>query len=78
MHTHARFVKGGALLISSLGLLALITEPGTMSLVSYAAVATVLLGLTLIVNMARSKARATRSLAQLVNGAGAGLIGDRS
>ena len=77
MHTHARFVKGGALLISSLGLLALITEPGTMSLLSYAAVATVLLGLTLIVNMARSKARATRSLAQLVNGAGAGLMGDR-
>jgi hypothetical protein len=77
MHTHARFVKGGALLISSLGLLALITEPGTMSPLSYAAVATVLLGLTLIVQMARSK-RGTRTLAQLVSGSGAGLMGDRS
>ena len=76
MHTHARFVKGGALLISSLGLLALITEPGTMSPLSYAAVATVLLGLTLIVQMARSK-RGTRTLAQLVSGSGAGLMGDR-
>ena len=77
MHTHARFVKGGALLISSLGLLALITEPGTMSPLSYAAVATVLLGLTLIVQLARSK-RGTRTLAQLVSGSGAGLRGDRS
>jgi hypothetical protein len=78
MHTHARFVKGGALLISSLGLLALITEPGTMSPLSYVAVATVLLGLTLIVQMARSKTRGTRTLAQLVSGSGAGLMGDRS
>ena len=78
MHTHARFVKGGALLISSLGLLALITEPGTMSPLSYVAVATVLLGLTTIVKMARSKARGTRTLAQLVTGSGAGLMGDRS
>ena len=78
MHTHARFVKGGALLISSLALLALITEPGTMSPLSYAAVATVLLGLTLIVQMARSKTRGTRTLAQLVTGSNAGLMGDRS
>jgi len=78
MHTHARFVKGGALLISSLGLLALITEPGTMSPLSYAAVATVLLGLTLIVKMARSKTRGTRTLAQLVSASGVGLMGDRS
>jgi len=78
MHTHARFVKGGALLISSLGLLALITEPGTMSPLSYVAVATVLLGLTLIVQMARSKTRGTRTLAQLVSGSGASLMGDRS
>ena len=78
MHTHARSVKGGALLISSLGLLGLITEPGTMSPLSYAAVATVLLGLTLIVKMARSKARGSQTLAQLVTGSGAGLMGDRS
>jgi len=77
MHNHAWFVTGGALLISSLGLLALITEPGMMSPLSYAAVATVLLGLTLIVQMARSK-RGTRTLAQLVSGSGAGLMGDRS
>ena len=76
MHNHAWFVTGGALLISSLGLLALITEPGMMSPLSYAAVATVLLGLTLIVQMARSK-RGTRTLAQLVSGSGAGLMGDR-
>ena len=78
MHTHARSVKGGALLISSLGLLGLITEPGTMSPLSYAAVATVLLGLTLIVKMARSKARGRRTLSQLVTGSGAALMGDRS
>ena len=78
MHTHARFVKGGALLISSLGLLALITEPGTMSPLSYVAVATVLLGLTLIVQMARANTRGTRTLAQLVSGSGASLMGDRS
>ena len=77
MHNHAWFVTGGALLISSLGLLALITEPGMMSPLSYAAVATVLLGLTLIVQMARSK-RGTRTLAQLVSGSGASLMGDRS
>ena len=78
MHNHAWFVTGGALLISSLGLLALVTEPGMMSPLSYAAVATVLLGLTLIVKMARSKARGTRTLAQLVAGSSAGLMGDRS
>jgi hypothetical protein len=78
MHNHAWFVTGGALLISSLGLLALVTEPGMMGPLSYAAVATVLLGLTLIVKMARSKARGTRTLAQLVTGSGAGLMGDRS
>ena len=77
MHNHAWFVTGGALLISSLGLLAL-SEPGMMSPLSYAAVATVLLGLTLIVKMARSKARGTRTLAQLVIGSGASLMGDRS
>ena len=78
MHTHKRFVQGGALLISSLGLLALIADPGTMSVLSSVAVATVLLALTLIVKMARSKSRGTRTLAHLVPGPGIGLMGDRS
>jgi hypothetical protein len=77
MHSHQRFVQGGALLISSLGLLALVADPQSMGPVSYAAVATVLLALALIVRMAYTKAGA-RPRPQFLTAANAGLAGDRS
>ena len=78
MHSHQRFVQGGALLISSLGLLAIIADPQSMGPVSYAAVATVLLTLALIVRMAYTKTSGARPRPHFVTAANAGLAGDRS
>jgi hypothetical protein len=72
MHARNRSIQGGAIL--ALGLAALSAVPGTLSAVSYAAVATVLLSLTAIVKLAYAKAHDARTLAQLVAESDAGII----
>jgi hypothetical protein len=74
MHARNRSIQGAALLVFSLGLALLFAVPGTLSAVSYAAVATVLLALTVIVKEAYAKGHDTRTLAQLAAECDAGII----
>jgi hypothetical protein len=74
MHARNRSIQGAAILVFSLGLAALFAVPGTLSAVSYAAVATVLLLLTAIVKLAYANAHDTRTVAQLVAQSDAGII----
>jgi hypothetical protein len=73
MHTGSRSLQG-AVLGCFLGLLALFTATGTLGLANYAAVATVLLSLTVIVKLAYGKAHGTRNLPQLVAASDVGLV----
>jgi hypothetical protein len=73
MLTRIRSIHVAALFICLLALPAVLAAPGTFNVLSYAAVATVLIALAAIVRNAYTHAHETRSLAQLVSASDPGV-----
>jgi drug/metabolite transporter (DMT)-like permease len=73
MHTRVRRIQVAAVLIAVSGVSALVAVPDTLSPVIYAAVATVLMALAMIVRRTYTGADGTRTLGQLVAASDAGM-----